>query len=398
MGAEMPLPGQDTDDAFGVGSLARGGVPEPRVAMSANKPGQRPEGQEASSLANALRDCLVSGVIIIDEHQRIASLTGEAAQILGLKAGAAPHRPLGDLPAPLQEMVRETVSSGKPIAGRLVELTVEGREPVSIRASAAPVGPGKTDAGRTLLLIDQTSGRRLDQSLRQLDRLATMGTLSASIAHEIKNALVAGKTFFDLLLEKNQDAELAGIVRREVGRIDSLVSRMLKFAGPDHLAFATLHLHEVLEHSLRLIQPQRKIKAIGLARSFLAAPDLVNGDGHQLEQAFVNLLLNALEAMGQDGTLTVTTETTRPQSTPTQPREAEGPRLLVTIKDTGAGISQQNMERLFEPFFTTKPEGTGLGLAITQRIIHEHRGVITVASQPGQGTTFQISLPALERE
>src|SRR5207245_8400399 len=169
------------------------------------------------------------------------------------------------------------------------------------------------DAGRKLaavafLLADSHAAGRREQELRRLDRLASIGTLSASMAHEIKNALVAGKTFIDLLLEKHQDAELVEIVRREMGRIDSIVSQMLRFAVPAKPTFSTIRLHEILDHSLRLVQPQLEGKSISLSRSFQAASDLVNGDDYQLQQAFVNLFLNALEAMGPNGTLTVATD------------------------------------------------------------------------------------------
>src|SRR4029077_13252434 len=119
----------------------------------------------------------------------------------------------------------------------------------------------------------------------------------------------------------------------------------------------------------------------------------VSGDDYELQQAFVNLLLNALEAMETNGTLTVATETV-----PANPPGANWPQLRVTFKDTGGGILPENMERLFEPFFTTKSGGTGLGLAITRRILQEHRGSITAESRPGEGTTFEILLPALRQD
>jgi signal transduction histidine kinase len=115
-----------------------------------------------------------------------------------------------------------------------------------------------------------------------------------------------------------------------------------------------------------------------------------------LQQAFVNLLLNALEAMGPNGTLSVATNFLPASTVPDGPPEAEmGTQLRLTIQDNGIGIPPEHMARLFEPFFTTKPNGTGLGLLITRRIIQEHRGTITVESQPDKGTSFQITLPVL---
>jgi two-component system sensor histidine kinase HydH len=180
-----------------------------------------------------------------------------------------------------------------------------------------------------------------------------------------------------------------------MGRIDALVTRMLKFAGPAKPVFSEVRLHEVLDHSLRLVQPQLEGKTIASSRSFQAVPDLVRGDDCQLQQAFVNLFLNALEAMGPNGTLSVATEIVLSDARSAGAGDAAGqPRLRVTVKDDGPGIPPGDLARLFEPFFTTKPNGTGLGLPITRRIILEHQGTITVESQPGRGTAFHILLPA----
>jgi two-component system nitrogen regulation sensor histidine kinase GlnL len=229
--------------------------------------------------------------------------------------------------------------------------------------------------------------------LRQLDRLASIGTLSAGMAHEIRNAFVPVRTFLDLLLEKHHDDELAAVVRKEMGRIDSILTRMLRFSGPTKSAMAAIGLHELLERSLRLIQPQREGKSIELIRSFKAAADVVNGDEDQLQHAFVNLFLNALEAMGPHGKLTVTSELI-PPGPGENSRGVVPPQIQISISDTGIGIPPENVNRIFESFFTTKPNGTGLGLAITQRIIHEHRGTISVQTALSQGTTFTILLPA----
>ena len=240
-------------------------------------------------------------------------------------------------------------------------------------------------------------GESTVQHIRQLERLASLGTMAAGIGHEIRNALVAAKTFFDLLLEKHQDAELTEIVRREINRIDALASQMLRFASPAEPSFCPVHLHEVLDHSLRLLQHQFDSRGIKLERSYAAEADLIGGDDYQLEQAFVNLFLNALEAMSDHGELQIQTAVVSPEGAGNGGKNGGNqPRLRVTIKDTGIGISSQNMEHLFEPFFTTKPNGTGLGLLITKRIIQEHQGEISVKSEPNHGAVFTILLPALK--
>jgi signal transduction histidine kinase len=224
------------------------------------------------------------------------------------------------------------------------------------------------------------------EKLQRLDRLANLGMLSAGMAHEIKNGMVAIKTFVDLLLEKNQDEELGEVVRHELERINAIVTQMLRMATPASANFKAVNVHEVLDHSLRLLQPQVTGKLITVKKTYRAESDAVRGDDAQLQQTFMNLFLNALEAMGLNGTLTISTE---------MADSDDGARSLkIKIQDTGMGIAPNNLPHLFEPFFTTKKNGTGLGLAISHRIIHEHHGAIEVQSESGKGSTFGISLPA----
>lgn len=234
--------------------------------------------------------------------------------------------------------------------------------------------------------IPWNSASLSEQNMRRLDRLASLGLLSAGMAHEIKNGLVAIKTFIELLLKKGEDRELTRVVERELNRIDWMVGQMLRFAAPGKDEFAPVRVHNLLDHSLRLIEHQLTGKMISLKRNYQAASDAVMGDEYQLQQAFMNLLFNAIEAMGMNGTLTVNTETVE---------EKKGEyRLRIQVHDTGAGIAPENLARLFEPFFTTKKNGTGLGLAICQRIVQEHDGEIRAESELKKGATFMVLLPA----
>ena len=350
---------------------------------------------EGLSFAKVLQDCLASGVILIDARKKVTSIDGRAKRLLGLSADQARHPTLSALPVALRTFVQAALTSGKTPAARQLIIKTDIGGSATIHASALPLQVGRKKSGVVLVLHDLTPARQIEQHIQQLDRLASLGTLAASMAHEIKNALVAGKTFVDLLLEKNQDAELVEVVRREMARIDAIVSRMRNFAGPTRPAFSQVSLHEILEHSLRLVQPQLEAKPVALNRSFQAAPDVLHGNDYQLQQALVNLLLNALEAMGPNGILSVATDLLPLSADSAKPRQAAKPaHLRLTITDDGIGIPPENLERLFEPFFTTKPTGTGLGLPITKRIIEEHHGAITVQSEPNKGTTFQILLPA----
>jgi len=218
-------------------------------------------------------------------------------------------------------------------------------------------------------------------NLQRLDRLANLGMFSASVAHEIKNGLVAINTFCEILLEKGENREMADLVRRELKRIDGLATQMLRFAAPKPATTAPVAVHAMLDNALRLLEHQMSARMITLRRDYRAVPDVLPGDESHLQQALMNLLLNAVEAMSQGGELTVATET------------GDG-KLKIFIRDTGAGITPENFERLFETFFTTKKHGTGLGLSISRRMVEEHHGTIEVQSEPGRGSTFTIVLPA----
>lgn len=356
--------------------------------MSSATPQPAAPRTDDQSVASILAQCVVCGAVLVDDSKRIAAISDEARQLLGAEADRGDAGSLTCLPEVLAYPVDECLSSGKAIPERRIELQAPGQKKVAILVSASPVSSVGDKPGVLLVLKGMIAPERLEQEIRHLDRLSLIGTLSASIAHELRNALVAEKTFVDLLLEKNKDAELTDVVRRETARASALAGRMLKLAAVNRGAWKVLHLHEVLDHSLRLVQPELESRHIVLQKSFGASPDMVNGDDSGLEQVFVNLFLNAAEAMAKGGTLFLLTENCGKDAA--SARAAQGSQLRLSIRDTGTGIAPAELKQMFVPFFTTKPTGTGLGLVITQRIIQEHRGSISVESRQGEGTTFEL--------
>jgi signal transduction histidine kinase len=226
-----------------------------------------------------------------------------------------------------------------------------------------------------------TAHADMQLNLQRLDRLANLGLFSASIAHEIKNGLVAINTFCEILLAKDENSEMGDMVRRELKRIDGLTSQMLRLASPRPATLAPVNVHDLLDLTLRLLDHQIKGRMVTLRRDYRAAPAIVRADESRLQQALLNLLLNAVEAMGHGGELTAATET------------ADG-HVKIAIRDTGAGIAPENLGHIFDTFFTTKKQGTGLGLSITKRMVEEHQGTIVVQSEVGRGSTFTVSLPS----
>jgi signal transduction histidine kinase len=340
-------------------------------------------GRPGLNFEDLLQTSCACGVLSIEPGGAITFISPEAEKMLRMAEGRST---LAALPAELQSLVQECQATGHPINDRKILLNAERGNSASLSATVMPAAAREKKV--MVLLKDFSSTKKLEHSLRRLDRLASAGTLSAGMAHEIRNALVAVKTFVDLLLEKNKEEELAEIVSQEMVRMVSMVSQILKFAVPAHPVFAAMSVHKILDRTLLLAQHRVEGREITFERKFQAETDVLDGDVHQLEQAFVNLLLNGVEAINVNGTLAVTTELLPGD-------EGQLPKrwMRIRVSDSGGGITQENMGRLFEPFFTTKQNGTGLGLAVTRRIIEEHNGTIQVESQAGKGTTFTVTLP-----
>src|SRR5712691_2617864 len=218
--------------------------------------------------------------------------------------------------------------------------------------------------GALMVLTDITTLKRLEMQIRRSDRLASLGTLSAGMAHEIKNPLVSIKTFAQLLPERYQDSDFRetffSLIGHEVDRIDSLVNQLLRFARPAKPLLKPMHVHEVLEKALLLVGHRLHQKEIKLIRSWRAEVDTIRADADQIEQVFLNFFINALDAMKTGGSLTVSTEIA---STDTWPAALPGNPvgvqeiLRITVEDTGSGIKPEDVSHVFDPFFTTKDYG-----------------------------------------
>ena len=323
---------------------------------------------------DALRECLHPAVITVNRRRVVTTFNVYAEKLLKLPASQVINQLANTLPEPLSKLVERALASG----------AAEEREEISWNDTRllASAFAGKAPASVAIVLHDLGPAQALERNMRQLDRLASVGALSASMAHEIKNAMVAVRTFADVLVNENKNADLADIVRRELQRIDGIVGQMLRLAGPAKPNLAPVRLHGLLEHAMRLVEHTTGAKNLRLRQDFNARTDVVPGDEYQLHQAFLNLFFNAVEAMESGGELRVKTEFLE-----------KSHAVLISVADNGSGVAAENLPRLFDAFFTTKQQGTGLGLPITKRIIEEHQGNITVESEPDKGTTFHVRLP-----
>jgi len=234
--------------------------------------------------------------------------------------------------------------------------------------------------------------KQSQDTLRRADRLSSLGLLTAGLAHEIRNPLVAIRTFTQLLPERYDDAEFRegfqGLALKEVDRICGLINDLLSFARPSKPNVAPENVNDVVENIARILETQAKEKSVGIAREFGENLPKVWIDREQMKQVFMNLILNAIQAMREGGSISIST---RPVSR--NGAEPSGDFVQVEIRDTGIGIPEENLQHIFDPFFTSKDEGSGLGLAVSHQIVQEHGGFVTVESQIGKGTAFFVHVP-----
>ncbi len=223
-----------------------------------------------------------------------------------------------------------------------------------------------------------------EEQLRRADRLSALGELSAGMAHEIRNPLGSIKGAVEILKDDyspdEAKYEFIGILLKETDRLNRIVQEFLGFARPKLPEFQQADINEAVESVLTLTAQEARKAGVTVEKKLDSSIGKRSVDAGMLKQAFLNLILNAIQAMPQGGTLAV--ESALIDRT-----------IVVKVSDTGTGIPEENRKKLFSPFFTTKKNGTGLGLAITYRIIENHRGSIDVASDPGKGTTFTVRIP-----
>jgi signal transduction histidine kinase len=228
--------------------------------------------------------------------------------------------------------------------------------------------------------------------LRRADRLSSLGLLTAGLAHEIRNPLVAIRTFTQLLPERYEDAEFRegfqGLALKEVDRICGLINDLLSFARPSKPNVKPENINEVADNIARILETQAKEKSVEIVRNFGQDLPKVWIDREQMKQVFMNVILNAIQAMKDGGSIVITTSLSARSD-----GELIREYVQIEIRDTGVGIPEENLEHIFDPFFTSKDEGSGLGLAVSHQIVQEHGGFMTVESQLGKGTAFFVHVP-----
>jgi PAS domain S-box-containing protein len=276
------------------------------------------------------------------------------------------------------------------------ECTLFGRQAEELQVLLSMAGtPALEDRPATYegIVKDVTRRRAMEQQLLQADKLASLGQLAAGIAHEINNplGLILGYTQL-LLRDTNADAqshEDLRTIEKHTRNCKNIVEALLKFSRKTQTRMGTVDLNSALSSVLNVTRRQFQSHGVELETRLADELPLVRGDTEQLEQVFMNLIMNARQAIDSRGRITVSTSA-----------DADRRHVHVAVSDTGCGIPVSIQNQIFDPFFTTKPtgQGTGLGLAVSYGIVKDHGGEITVTSAPGQGSTFTVRLPARSPE
>ncbi|MDP9268694.1 MAG: ATP-binding protein [Acidobacteriota bacterium] len=248
--------------------------------------------------------------------------------------------------------------------------------------------------GRLIIVDDITERLGLESQLTQAEKMSSIGLLAAGVAHEVNTPLAVISSYAQMLAKQVQgDEKKSGLLEKitaQTFRASEIVNNLLNFSRTSGAAFSDVDLNKVIADTLALLDHQMKTSKVKVMQELAADLPLIHGNSGKLQQVFLNLFLNAKDAMPQGGTLTVVS--------------ANGAGVSIAIRDTGSGIEPENLRRIYEPFFTTKNaggtgerRGTGLGLAVSYGIIQEHAGKIHVESVPGQGTTFHLEFPMVRK-
>ena len=356
-------------------------------------------------------DGMRCGIVAVDRQGRLVLLNDLAAQILEIAPppfpGGAAESALGSRPEILRVLHDSYGMSSLPNRAELELDLGEGRtKTIGFTVSMVP---GRQDPreGVAVFFKDLTQIEHKEEQERLKDRLAALGQMAASMAHEIRNPLASIEVTCALLRRRVGAGEAQGMLDKitaEVRRLNQTITTSLEFVRPVSLSEGSADVNAVLEQALAVALERHGGEGIHVERDLDAALPRFRMDRDQLRQVFENLVLNALEAMGAAGTLRVCTESMqRPEmgSVPDLFGSGYGADLwqdadriaVIRVADTGPGISEEERDKVLYPFYTTKKQGSGIGLSMAKKIVDSHRGMIDIERSPEGGALFSIRLP-----
>jgi PAS domain S-box-containing protein len=345
-------------------------------------------------------ESLDNGLLVVDLHDRIVRWNHALEHLYGVARADAIGRPLHDVfDAPFVEAIR-AARRDTPHGTTLsrIPLDLHGGDAAIVNVAVVPLRAAEEGEVRTvgtIVIVENVTRRvQLEEQLQISEKMASIGLLAAGVAHEVNTPLTGISSFTQMLLEGADPADpktrLLEKIERQTFRAAKIVNGLLNLSRPvssGGTELATIDLNNVINDVLALLEHQFTIHSIRVRKELAEAPAVVAGFEHKLQQVFLNLFLNAKDAMPRGGWLSVATR-------------LEDGRIVAVVADTGSGIPNEYLARIYDPFFTTKAigQGTGLGLSISYGIVREHEGSIDCDSVVGQGTRFTLNFPSAPAE
>ena len=351
------------------------------------------EARRERTFTTQLLEGTVSAVAAIDEQDRIRSANIAFFKIFPLATvGASVLEKLGP---PDAMKILEAVT-----AIRVNKATYHGRLIVKLEAEDRAFDVYSTplaldgDRGQIVTLVDATEAAASERTLRRSESLAAVGQATTQVAHEIRNPLGSIRLGVSMLRDSVSDPDALNtieLVERGIKHLNKLVVDVTQFSRQKELERSSVDLHESLERSIDLVSERIREKNTNIEKVYADGAIVGHWDPYQLRQVFVNVIANAVDASQENSAVHISTERLRHETD----GDGQPPKnyARITIADEGKGMDQATRDRIFEPFFSTKKRGTGLGLAIVKQIVEQHGGRISVASEPGKGSKFNIDLP-----
>ena len=343
-------------------------------------------------------DSIPSGLLAVGPSGDTLSLNRTGQDLLGMSEDAAIGLPVDDLIGEeAAGLVAGTLDSGQPVLRRETIIRSPAGMVLPVRVTTSRLRDESGRAyGAIATFLDLTPLRAAEERARQLDQLAALGRFTSSVAHEIRNPLAgiaAGAQYLKKSIPPHHpDHENYKFILSEIARLDRIVSDLFHITHPSRLSTTDGALPEIADRALLTLRPQIKDKKITVKWDVPFGLPHVRIDPDQMQQVFINLIKNAIEASRPKSTVLLRFMK-RLAEADAYPHPPGTTLVVATIVDDGLGIAPEHQDRLFDPFFTTKKGGTGLGLYITHDIVKRHGGTLRVASEPGRGTTFTLELP-----
>jgi PAS domain S-box-containing protein len=347
-------------------------------------------------------ESLDDGLLVLDLDDRVVRWNPAMEALSGVPKGDATGRRLDELfESPFVEALRAArrdAPQGATLSRLQMEQRLKGGSPAIVNAAVVPLRAssesGITTAGTIVIIEDVTRRVQLEEQLQISEKMASIGLLAAGVAHEVNTPLTGISSFTQMLLEGADPADpktkVLEKIERQTFRAAKIVNGLLNLSRPGSAASAdvtAVDVNTIIADVLSLLEHQFQLQRVAVRRELSERPVSVTGAEQKLQQVFLNLFLNAKDAMPKGGWLTISTR-------------AENDQAVVEVSDTGSGIPSEYLARIYDPFFTTKAigQGTGLGLSITYGIVREHDGTIDCESNVGQGTRFTLRFPLAPAE